>query len=321
MRSNKINHMDLFTQAANINYTKHIKTQSKRGLEMINRLINWDSLLSPIESSLSRQERGRKPFSLKLIVKCFILQAIYGLSDPRLEEEIADRRSFQIFLDISSGDSIPDETTICRYRELFAKHSLDKELFQSFNHQLGDAGMILEKGTIVDASIKEAYSTHRSKRDQDAGFTSRGQKSYYGYKAHIGIDHQTKVIHSTEFTPANVHDSDMFDQLLTGKEQVVIADKGYANKKRKRRLRDAGVFCGILDKGYRNRLLSSKQQRRNMNLSHIRSAVERPFAFAKQILHYDRCRYYSLSRNRFQFNMVALIYNLRRTMTLTPCPL
>lgn len=320
MRSNKINHMDLFTKTANTNYKKHIKTQSKLGLEMIDRLINWESLMAPIESSLSRAERGRKPFSSKLIVKCFILQTIYGLSDPRLEEEIADRRSFQIFLGLTSGDSIPDETTICRYRELFAKHRLDKKLFASFNSQLRDAGMILEKGSIVDASIKEAYTTHRSKRDKDARFTSRGKKPYHGYKAHIGIDHQSKVIHSTEFTPANVHDSDMFDHLLTGKEQVIIADKGYANKNRKRHLRDAGIFCGILEKGYRNRLLSTKQKRKNNKLSQIRSTVERPFAFAKQILHYDRCRYYNLARNRFQFNMVALVYNLRRCMTLTPCP-
>jgi IS5 family transposase len=280
----------------------------------------WESLISPLESILSGAQRGRKPFSLKLIVKCFILQTIYGLSDPRLEEEIADRRSFQIFLGLTSGDAIPDETNIFRYRELFARDQLDRQLFEAFNRQLREAGMILERGSIVYASIKEAYTTHRSKRDPDASFTRRGKKPYHGYKAHIGIDHQTKVIHTTVFTPANIHDSDIFDHLITGREQVVIADKGYANRSRKRHLREAGIFCGILDKGYRNRPLTLKQKRRNFKLSQIRSTVERPFAFAKHVLHYDRCRYYSLARNLFQFNMVALVYNLRRCMTLTPCP-
>jgi len=112
----------------------------------------------------------------------------------------------------------------------------------------------------------------------------------------------------------------MFDHLLTGKGQVIIADKGYANKKRIHHLRDTGIFCSILDKGHRNRLLSPKQKRKNNNLSQIRYTVERPFAFAKQIFHYDRCRYYNLARNRFQFDMVALVYNLKRCMTLIPWP-
>jgi len=321
MRNNKISNLDLFTQAANHNFKKHIKTQSKQALVTIDHLVDWISLILPLEQSISRFVRGRKPFSLLVIVKCFILQRIYSLSDPRLEEEIADRRSFQIFLGLNSGDSIPDETTICRYRELFAKQGLDKQLFKSFNKQLKAAGMILEKGTLIDASIKQSYTKPSSNsRDKDASFLKRGKKTYFGYKAHIGIDSKTKVIHTTEFTPANIHDSDMFDHLLTGKETAVLADKGYANEKRKSCLRKDGIYCGILNKAYRNRPLSAKQKKRNKKLSSARNAVERPFAFAKHVLDYDHCSYYTIGRNRFQFNMNAVIYNLRRWISLSPCP-
>ena len=168
MRSNKMDHMDLFTHTANKEFQKHIKTQSKRALEVIDTLINWDSLLKPIGKTIPRYDKVRRSFSLLVIVKCFILQTIYSLSDPRLEEEIADRRSFQMFLNLTSGDSIPVETTKCRYRELFSKKKLDKRLFKAFNKQLKKAGLILEKGTIVDASVKESYTQPRKKRDEDA---------------------------------------------------------------------------------------------------------------------------------------------------------
>ena len=193
-------------------------------------------------------------FSLLVIVRCFILPTISSLSDLRLEEEIADRRRFQIFLGLSSGEAIPDETTICRYRELFAREKLDLKLFRAFNDQLKKAGLILEKGTIIDASIKPSYTRPSAQsRDKDAIFLKRGKQTFFGYKAHIGIDAKTMVIHRIEFTPTHGHDSEMFDHLLTDKETAVLGDKGYANEQCQRRLRQEGIFCGALDKSYRNR--------------------------------------------------------------------
>jgi IS5 family transposase len=169
-----------------------------------------------------------------IIVKCFILQIIYDLSDPRLEEEIADRRSFQLFLGLNSGDSIPDDTTIVRYRDLFVGRGLDKKLFQEFKEQLKRSGLILEKGTLVDVTIKQAQAAPKSQKDKDANFTQKKNKKYYGYKDHIDMDSDTKIIHTTEFTQDSVHDSDMFDHLVTGKERSIIADKDYCNRERKK---------------------------------------------------------------------------------------
>ncbi|GAB4447293.1 MAG: IS5 family transposase [Bacteroidales bacterium] len=322
MRSNKINNVDLFTSAANDNFNKHIKTQSKQALEIINKKINWNKLLKPIEEIITKTKQnnspaGRRTFDLLVIVKCFILQSIYDLSDPRLEEEIADRRSFQIFLGLNSSDSIPDETTICRYRELFATLELDKKLLYEFNKQLTELNFIIGKGTIVDATIKQAQAKPSSNRDKDADFTKKRGKTYYGYKGHIAIDSETEVIKKVEFSSANIHDSNMFDSLVDQTEQVVLADKGYANQQRKRNLRSKGIFCGILDKGYRNRELSRKQKKKNRLLSSVRNEVERPFSFMKQVLNYSRCSYYDIRRNRFEFIMCAFVYNIRRLITLT----
>jgi IS5 family transposase len=246
-----------------------------------------------------------------------LLQTIYNLSDPRLEEEIADRRSFQIFLGLTSGDSIPDETTICRYRKLFSDLGLDIKLFESFYKQLRRSNIVLEKGTIVDATIKEAQATHKSKRDKNADFTIKRGKTYYGYKRHIAIDEKSEVIKKLEFTKASVHDSAVFDQLVDYTEESVLADKGYANKARREKLENKGIFDGILAKGYRNRPLSKSDKKLNRILSTIRNKVERPFAYMKRVLGYSRCSYYDYERNRFEFIFKALVYNIRRMITLT----
>jgi len=321
MRTNKVHNADLFTAAANTHFEKHIKTQSKRALEIINAKIDWQRLLRPIEAAIAKERSshssaGRPSHDLLLIVKCFLLQTMYNLSDPRLEEEIADRRSFQIFLGLVSHDAIPDETTICRYRELFARLGLDKQLFRQFNAQLTVLGLIVGKGTIVDATLKQAQAFGGGRRDNDARYTSRRGKMFYGYKGHGGLDAETEIVHTAEFTPANVSDTEMFDEMLTGNEQCVYADKGYSSRVRRKKLEDSGIACGILFRAARAHPLTRQQQCQNKRFASIRSAVERPFAFLKRVLGYSRCRYYDLHRNRFQFLLALMVYNIRRSFTL-----
>lgn len=319
MRSNKIHNVDLFTQAANDGFRKHVKTQSKQALEMINARVDWKGLLKPLEAAIvkdrtSESPAGRSRMNLLVIVKCFLLQMMYNLSDPRLEEEIADRRSFQIFLGLTSHDAIPDETTICRYRELFARLGLDKKLFQGFNRQLADLGLIVGKGTIVDATLKHAQAFGGGGRDNDARYTSRKGKMFYGYKGHVGMDAKTEIVHTADFTPAHVSDTALFDKMLLGTEKSVYADKGYASKQRRQALEEQGITCGILFRAARAHPLTAHQKRINRRLSSIRGAVERPFAFLKRILGYTRCRYYDLARNRLQFLLSLMVYNIRRSI-------
>jgi len=321
MRSNKLHNADLFTEAANSNFQKHVKTQSKQALDIINAKVNWQRLLKPIAEAIakhriSQSPAGRPSHDLLVIVKCFLLQSMYNLSDPRLEEEIADRRSFQIFLGLSSHDAIPDETSICRYRELFARLGLDKQLFRGFNRQLADLGLIVGKGTIVDATLKQAQAFGGGGRDKDAQYTSRHGNMFYGYKGHVGMDIDSEIVHTAEFTPAQISDTDMFDEMLLGSERRVYADKGYASRKRRRRLENKGVVCGILFRAARAHPLTKTEHRQNKRFSRVRSAVERPFAFLKRILGYQRCRYYDIHRNRFQFLLGLMVYNIRRSFTL-----
>jgi IS5 family transposase len=322
MRQNREYNEDLFTSKTNEKFQKHIKTQSKRTLELIEEKIDWKKLLLPIEKKISKKreklnEAGRNSFSIEVIVKCFMLQSMYNLSDPRLEEEIADRRSFQIFLGLNSGDSIPDETTICRYRKMFAEEGLDKLLFESMNKQLREKGLILDKGTIVDATLKQAQASYHSGRDKDADYTIKNQKSLYGYKGHIAVEEESNIIKKIEFTKASIHDSEMFDKLVEYKEESVLADKGYASRERREKLESKGIFDGILDRPYRNRELTKGQITLNRILSRVRRRIEGVFGYMKWVLGYGRCSYYDLKRNRFEFTFAAMGYNMRRMITLT----
>ena len=200
---------------------------------------------------------------------------------------------------------------------MFAHFGLDKKLFYEFNRQLKSLNLIVGKGTIVDATIKQAQATAASKRDNDANFTKKRGKIYYGYKGHIAIDEDSEIIKTVEFTKASIHDSSQFDQLVDYSEQAIFADKGYANKNRRKLLERRDILDGILSKGYRNKPLSKSEKKFNKLLSTVRNKVERPFAYMKRILNYQRCSYYDLKRNRFEFIMAALVYNIRKLITAT----
>jgi IS5 family transposase len=199
---------------------------------------------------------------------------------------------------------------------MFARLGLDKKLFDGFNSQLRELGLIVGKGTIVDATLKQAQAFGGGGRDKDAEYTSRKGKMFYGYKGHIGMDAKTEIVHTADFTPSNVSDSEMFEAMLLGSEKDAYADKGYASAKRRKRLAQRGIRSGIMFRGARAHPLTVRQKQINMRLSKVRSAVERPFAFLKRILGYTRCRYYDLRRNRFQFLLALTVYNVRRSITL-----
>jgi len=321
-RSNKIHPMDLFTQAANEHFEKHIRTQSKRALQTLDELIDWDRLVDPLEAAIQRASKstsaaGRPRHDLRVIVKCFLLQRIFDLSDPRLEEEIADRLSFRLFLGLTSSDSIPDETTLVRYRKLFASLKLDTLLFTEYNHQLQERGLIVGKGTAIDATIKQAQAHSNSNRDTDARYAKKKGSVTFGYKGHVGMDTDTEVIHSAVFTPGNEADTNVFEPLVRGTETIVYADKAYPSEERAQWLRRHGMQNGILRRASRAHPLSAWKQRRNKQLSKTRAAVERPFAFMKHVLHYTRCRYFDIGRNRFQFFLTLIVYNMRRDLSLS----
>ncbi len=150
---------------------------------------------------------------------------------------------------------------------------MDKKLFYEFNKQLKSFNLIVGKGSIVDATIKQAQANSTSNSDKDADFTKKRGKTYYGYKGHIALDEDSEIIKTVAYTKASIHDSSQFDQLIDYSEEAVFADKSYANNSRRKKLESRNIFDGILSKGYRNKLLSKSEIKFNQLLSSVRNKV------------------------------------------------
>jgi len=270
---------------------------------------------------------GRPSLPIIFALKCLILQYLYNLSDPALEDALIDRFSFQRFLGISFDTEIPDFTTIWRFRERLIKAKLLDKILEIVLKDLDKRNIILRKGTLIDATlvqaarkkVKQDGKTRRSsQQDYDATGTKKGGKQYFGYKGHIGTDEGSNIIRRVRFTTASIHDSQEFNNLVCGDERSVFADKAYASNNIKRNMREQGIYYGIMDKGKRGRpKLSEKQKKANSWKKKVRNAVERPFAHFKKHMGYRYVRYVNLKRNELHFTFLCLIHNIRRGIALT----
>lgn len=221
---------------------KDKKIRAEKFLEEMDKVIPWRKLETIIEPHYTKAGNGRRPLNLLLMIKIYCLQQWYNLSDPGMEEAIYDRLSFQRFLEIDLMlDRIPDETTILQFRHLLEQHDLTHHIFLLITGYLQDKGLLLKKGTIVDATIVISPSSTKNKekkRDPEMSSTKKNGNHHFGMKAHIGADVKSGLVHSLEVTTAKRSDYAEMVNLLHGEEEAVFGDKGYSCEKDKHYARD-----------------------------------------------------------------------------------
>lgn len=297
-----------------IQYRKTLRCE--KFLNQMDQVVPWKKLCDLIKPFHQQPKTGRRRIDVERKLRILCLQQWYNLSDPGAEDAIYDRNSFQKFLSIDIlTESVPDETTICNFRNLLHKHELFEKIFSAINEHLTDKGLLMKEGTAVDATIIAAPSSTKNKsgkRDPEMSSTQKNGQWHFGMKAHIGVDPKSALVHSLDTTTAKIHDTHKFNDLLHGEEQAVLADKGYFNSSRKRDLRKQGIFCGILDKASRNTSLSSSQKKRNRKLSSARAVVEHPFQVIKCQWNYRKTRYRGVAKNKSQLHLLFGLYNLFR---------
>jgi IS5 family transposase len=227
------------------------------------------------------------------------------------------------FLGIGLSQTVPDETTLSRFRKRLREAGLDQALFEEVNRQLESRHLIIKRGTLIDATVvNSARKPPRadggsSSADPEAGFAvHKGKKVKHGYKFHVAVDEGSQLVRTTEVTPGQVHDSQVAEALIQFDEQAVYADKAYDDAARRSMLTDLGIEDCILHKAYRNRPLSPAKQRRNRRFMPIRAAVERVFADWKCRRSLKRCRYVGLRQNQLHAWLLATAHNLRRMVVL-----
>jgi len=268
---------------------------------------------------------GRPPYDPLLMLKALLLQQCYALSDADLEEAINDRVSFRKFLGLSLEAPSPDHTTLCRFRNRLVEAQLSEKLFAEFERQLEKRGLILKRGTMIDASLVEtpfrpgSSDGDREPVDGDATLTARKGKpgTHYGYKVHVGVDEGSRLIRRLELTNASTNDTVPADGLVCGDEKAVYADKAYAKRARRQWLRRLGIKPRIMHKSWGGGPpLTRWQRRHNKLIAPIRAQVEGVFATLKRWMGLAQVRYKGLARNRSHWFLVALAYNMNRALKL-----
>lgn len=256
------------------------------------------------------------------MLRIYLLQNLYDLADEATVAEVIDSRAFSDFCGVDSSNQVPDGDTLGRFRNLLIRNGLQEKLFRQVVELLQQRGLILKKGTIVDSTIIAAPSSTKNQekqRDPDAHQVKKGNTWHFGYKAHVGVDKDTGLVHTVEVTAANTHDVVMTSKLLTGDEESVYGDSGYlgADKRedsirRNRQGRRIRYRINRRPSQIRKKPTRAQGQlkRREHEKSSIRAKVEHVFAVVKGRFRYRKTRYRGLRKQTAKLNMLFALANL-----------
>jgi len=293
------------------------KTRREQFLEDMNAVVPWQELVDVIEPFYPKGEGpGRPPVGLERMLRIYFLQNWFNLSDPAVEESLYDIPAMRGFVGIDLGEEpVPDETTVCKFRHLLEQNDLTKKLFYTVNHYLALKGMKVNSGTIVDATIISAPSSTKNKqneRDPEMHQVKKGNEWHFGMKMHIGVDSRSGLIHSVKSTSANVHDSQVIEELLHGDETRVWGDSAYTGQ-REKMLNKAPYAQDFTNKrGKRGCPLSEQDKKKNTTKSKVRARVEHPFLISKRVFGFTKVCYRGLKKNAARVHTTCALVNLYR---------
>ena len=312
------------------------------GILKLKNVVDWDSFRPVLEKVTGYDTKdwskgGNLPFDPLLMFKILILQYYHGLSEQATETQIADRLSFQNFLDMQLGDDVPDANTIWDFKELIEKNGRNgsAKLFEHFRSQLTQKGLIAKEGSIIDASFVDVPKQRNSRdenkkikegerpegfkentakgaqKDCDARWTKKNNETHFGYKNHVKVDAKSKLIDSHCTTEASKHDSKVFEELLDENDKAILADSAYLSEENDQILLDRDLENFVMLKAYRNKPLTEEDRIYNKKVSRIRVRVEHVFGRMKS-MGSDFCNRIGLKRNKQHNTLSNLTYNMDR---------
>ena len=295
-------------------------------LDRLNALVKWYRFAKLASHLRDETSPGRPGWPVLVLLKAVLLQALYGLSERELEAALIDRNSFRRFVGLSLEDAVPDHTVLNRFRNRLIGEGLLEKMFAELERQLEQAGVILKRGTMLDATLIETSATSRPRsgqapKDPDAVLTSRKGKpgTTYGYKAHVGVDEGSGIIRAVITTPANVNDTVPADGLIRGDEKAVWGDAAYHTHRREAALKAQGVKARLMRRPNKHHpQLPPRLKHYNRLISRRRAAVETTFATLKRRMGLTSIRYIGLTKASAQVLFAAIAFNMRRWVALAP---
>ena len=314
---------------ASAEYAMKKRTRRERFLAEMERIVPWSRLIAVIEPLYPKSGRvGRPPIGVPKMLRMYCLQQWYGLADEALEDALYDSQALRDFVGIDlSRESVPDATTLLKFRRLLQDNDLTRALFDEINAHLTVQGLLMRAGTIVDATIIAAPSSTKNEgktRDPDMHQTKKGNQWFFGMKAHIGVDAESGIVHSVVATAANVGDITQAGALLHGEEEVAFGDAGYRGVN-KREEAQGPRWHVAMQPGKRRKLDLTRKWARLLEQAEqlkasVRAKVEHPFHVVKNLFHHKKVRYKGLAKNAAQlfslFALANLIIAKRRLLAI-----
>jgi len=277
-------------------------TKREKFLAEMERVVPWKELCALIEPFYPKPGKGRPPVGLERMLRIHFLQSWFNLSDPGAEEALYDMESMRRFVGIDLGNEVrarlrpPSANSVIFLRPTTLGRGSSKRSTLILNPK----GLRLSEGTIMDATIINAPSSTKNKekkRDPDMHSTKKGNQYYFGMKIHVGVDRESRTVHSLVTTPANVHDSKMVENILHGEERVVFGDSAYMGKTDEIAKKASGALDLTQTRGTKNKKLTEEEKETNRLLSKTRSRGEHIFLIAKRVFGFSKVRYKGVAKN------------------------
>ena len=263
------------------------KTKREEFLEIMDEIIPWDEWVGVIVPHYPDGKRGRPPMGIERMLRMYLLQIWFNLSDPATEDAIYDSYAMRKFIGIDFiTENVPDETTLCKFRHLLEENGLNKLFFDAISRVMVASGHMMKGGTIVDATIINAPSSTKNAekaRDPEMHQTKKGNEWRFGMKCHIGVDAGSGLVHTIEVTAANEHDVTVASKLIREDDDVVYGDSGYLGIQKRPEVRDDAHLSAI----------DYRINRRPRSLP----KVEHAFRIIKCQFGYTKTRYRGLMKN------------------------
>lgn len=299
------------------------KTRREEFLDTMNQMIPWEHWIDLIKPYYPSGKRGRPTRGIETMLRMYLMQNWFNLSDAGLEDAIYDSYAMRSFMHIDFyKEQVPDSTTLLKFRHLLEKHHIGEQIFADVNTRLEKCGLMMHGGTIVDATIVHAPSStknNKGERDPEMHQTKKGNQWYFGMKIHSGVDAGSGYVHTITATSANVHDIDEAAKLIREDDEVMYGDSGYSGMAKRTEVKEdkhlsqmefrtnvrpssikvPASYKGInWDKDIENRKSST------------RCKVEHPFLIVKRQFGYAKVAYRGLAKNFNRFNVLFACANL-----------
>jgi IS5 family transposase len=297
-------------------------TKREEFLDIMEEIIPWDEWVEFVRPYYPDGKRGRPTTGIERMLRMYLLQIWFNLSDEGVEDAIYDSYAFRKFMKINFiNEQVPDSTTLLKFRHMIEKNHLGEEFFKAINRVMEETGHIMHGGTIVDATIINAPSSTKNtekKRDPEMHQTKKDNEWRFGMKCHIGVDAGTGLVHSITATSANVHDITEAHKLIRKDDEVVYGDSGFLGIEKREEIRNDEHLANIEYRINRRPKSLPKvsdnaidwERYIDYRKSAVRCKVEHAFKIIKDIFNFRKVRYRGIEKNFNKLNVLFACANL-----------